>query len=152
MLCDGELSADDHLEQLAAIRSEIGTIRDKLQEAHAAELESLSASQAAKLAKVYEQHTKELYLMQNELNRAQDLAKDKGDRVQEVSGETTRLQQEIERLQKELVTALFFDGDGTLSEELRKARAAEESMREELEGLKQVRPDFSTDFAQLMIG
>ena len=107
------------------------------QAVHKAEIESLATSHAFALTSLEAKHADALESIQKELSAAHAGK----NRVAELAESATESQSEVQRLQAELGTlrSQISDRTSASEQELNRAKAAMEAMRDELQGTKHVR-------------
>ncbi len=126
-----------HAQELATIRSELRLTRMRLEEAHASELESLSAAHATSLSAINAEHADAIAALPSGM----DAALQRDQEANENRIPASALREQVERLEKELAGDRKNDDkadDDDKEEELRKALASVDELRDELDGTKNV--------------
>lgn len=131
---------EEHVKELASIRSDLTATQAQLHEAHAAELESLKAVHAIALSDLNADHAKATGDLQDQLDSTIGQGKASGAQIEELTTSSDSLREEAKRLQEELdkVQKEAGSADPALEGELKKARAELQHLNDELAGAKEV--------------
>ncbi|OXH37700.1 hypothetical protein J008_02070 [Cryptococcus neoformans] len=129
-------ASEEHHKELASIRSELTATHSQLQDAHAAELESLKTSHSTTLATFNADHSSRTSALELSLQAANAQVEQDQVKLESVSAERDALAEELKRLKAELegASAKGNEVDPEIEAELKKVKAELQHVSDELAG------------------